>query len=90
MLGHTAPAAMLQLPGSAATYNHFQAPAILDAEDFMHATPTSSAADDLVGSPKFDMDSLLGLTAPAAVTSCLLPTMAYWTWLPTVAYKLHH
>ena len=72
-----ASAAMLQLPASVATYNRFEAPAILSAEDFMHATPTSSATDDLACSPTFDMDSLLRLTAPATVTSCSLPSMAY-------------
>ena len=70
-------AAVLQLPMSAATFDQFQPPAELGAEDLARATPTSSAADALACSPMFSADSPLGPTTPAAVTSCSLPTVAH-------------
>ena len=70
-------AATLQLPAAAATYHHFQASAIIDAEDFMRAIPANSATGDLAYSPKFDVDGLLGPTAPTAITRGSLPIMAY-------------
>ena len=65
----SAPTAVLQLPASAMTFNPFEAPPRLIAGDFApRATPTGSAAGELAFSLAFNVDSLLGLTALAAVT----------------------